>query len=710
MRSRRPPRSGLKGSVCGDIVLGARGATGRLLVKTEKAGESQVRTRQYVLGTLKVLAACVLLLVIAAVAGLAGVAVGATKGMKPLAALQTRPVAQTTMIYDRTGRFIGRVHGATDRVNVNSAQIPLALKRATIAIEDKRFYDHHGVDIFGIARAALADLRAGHVVQGGSTITQQYIKNAYLGDAGGLVRKIREAALAWQLENSWSKDRILTAYLNTVYYGSGAYGVEAASRRFFHEQVWRLDLAQCALLAALPRLPSGYSPITDPQDARSRRSLVLRQMWQQGYITAHQLAVADKAKLGVFKRAPGSVRGPAAYFVDYVTRQLVNRYGVRATFEGGLRVYTTLDMRMQRAGIKALAGTLPAGPAGALVSIDPVNGFVRAMVATTDFRKTQFDLAWQAHRQLGSAMKPFALTAAVAQGADPATTFYSSHPLHLFLGQGAVPPFWDVRTFSNTYAGRINLQQATWQSDNTVYAQLALDVGPRNIVRVAHRMGIRSKLSPYPSIVLGTEAVTPLEVADAYATFAAEGVHHAPQAIARVVFPGGRVATFAPHATRAIPAGVAYVVDKVLQGNTRFGTAAAIPSYYSGVAAGKTGTTENSADAWFCGFNPKLATAVWMGYPQAEVPMPGVQGATYCVPVWGKYYAAVFGSRKIADFRRPLKMPVFVPWTGKYSLAAGASPAPSATPGATTTPGAVPTPGATVTPSHTPTPTPSTTG
>ena len=205
-------------------------------------------------------------------------------------------------------------------------------------------------------------------------------------------------------------------------------------------------------------------------------------------------------------------------------------------------------------------------------------------------------------------------------------------------------------TFSNTYAGRINLVQATWQSDNTVYAQLALDVGAANIVRVAHRMGIRSPLAPYPSIVLGTEAVTPLEVADAYATFASEGVRHAPQAITKVVFPNGHVDTAAPRARRAIPAGAAYVVDKILQGNTRFGTAAAMPNYYAGVAAGKTGTTTNSADAWFCGFNPKLATAVWMGYPQAEVPMPGVQGATYCVPIWGKYYAAVFGTRAIPDF------------------------------------------------------------
>src|SRR5450756_2262975 len=276
-------------------------------------------------------------------------------------------------------------------------------------------------------------------------------------------------------------------------------------------------------------------------------------------------------------------------------------YGAHATFEGGLRVYTSLDMRMQQDGIRALKSTLPKGPAGALVSIDPATGYIRAMVASTDWRTSKFNLAWQSHRQLGSAMKPFALAAAVQEGANPATTYYVSQPLHIYLGAGAVPPYWDVSTFSNTYAGIINLVQATWQSDNTVYAQLALDLGPRKIIAVAHKMGIVSPLQPYPSIVLGTETVNPLEVADAYATLAGQGVRRAPRGIEKVVFPDGDVVRTAAKSRRALPAGVAYVVDKILEGNTRYGTAAAMPLYYSGVAAGKTGTTSNSADAWFCG-------------------------------------------------------------------------------------------------------------
>jgi penicillin-binding protein 1A len=657
---------------------------------------------------LAVVGAGVLFIAVAGLAVLAGVVVGATRGMPPLTRLLARPQAQTSVLYDRSGRYIGQVHGAVDRVDVKGSQIPEALKQATVAIEDKRFYSHHGVDLLGVARAALADLRAGHVVEGASTIEMQYVKNAYLGGQGDSVaRKIREAVLAWQLDSVWSKDQILTAYLNTVYYGSGAYGVEAAAQTFFHKHVWQLSLPECALLAALPRAPNGYSPVTDPADALARRDVVLQQMKLQGYISAPQAATAAATRLDVFDHAPQPWRGPAAYFVQYVTQQLVRRYGTQATFEGGLRVTTSLDLGMQRDAITALSSTLPKGPAGALVSIDPATGYVRAMVATTDYKKSQFNLAWQAQRQLGSAMKPFALTAAVLQGADPATTYYTSQPLHIYLGPGSSPPYWDVSTFSNTYAGRINLVQATYQSDNTVYAQLAFDVGPQNIVHVAHRMGITSPLQPYPSIVLGTELVNPLEVADAYATFAAEGVHHRPQAIAKVVFPSGRVDVTQVSGNRAIPAGAAYVVDKILEGNTRYGTAAAIPSYYSGVAAGKTGTTTNSADAWFCGFNPKLATAIWMGYPQGEVPMPGVQGATYAVPAWGKYYQLVFGDQSVPEFATPAKLPVWVPWTGALS-AQSPSPAPSASsvaPASTPSPaGTSPSPSPSASPSPSPAP------
>ena len=622
------------------------------------------------------------------VVGLTGPTLNLARGTPTLSSLLQKVPAQTTTIYDRKGHLIARLHGSIDRVNATSAQIPSYLKQATIAIEDRRFYtDFHGLDLHGLARAAIADLQSGRPSQGASTITQQYVKNAYLSDSDTLRRKVQEAILAWELTDHWSKDRILTAYLNTVYYGQGAYGVQAAAETFFHRSVAKLSLSQAALLAGLPQDPNGYSPIYDPQDALARRNTVLADMAAQGYIDAAQARKAEAMPVRVFRNPAPGVAPQAAWFVDYVTAQLVARYGATETFEGGLRVFTTLDSRLQRDALQAMKETLPSGPAGALVSIDPKTGFIRAMMTTLDPKKVQFDLAFQAHRQLGSAMKPFALAAAIEQGADPATTYYTSAPLAIPLPDGQV---WNVSTFDHSYAGRINLVQATWRSDNTVYAQLAMDVGAANIVRVAHAAGITSPLKPYPSIVLGSEAVSPLEVADAYATFADLGVRHAPQAIARVVFADGTTTVARVHGVRAMPAGVAYVVEQILAGNTRYGTAAAMPSYYQGVAAGKTGTTENSADAWFCGFDPLLATAVWMGYPSAEIPMPGVQGATYCVPIWGRYYELAFGSVRVADFVQPATLPRYRTWQGHYSVS---GPGPTSTPtvGPTAGPAAAPT-------------------
>ena len=654
------------------------------------------------------LLALVVVLVLLAV-GLLATALEMARGTPALSPLLERTQAQTTVIYDSSGKPIAELHGAVNRTIVPGAALPAALKEATIAVEDKRFYsDVHGLDPEGIARAALADLEAGRPVQGGSTITEQYVKNAFLGGVDdSFTLKLHEAILAWELSARWSRQRILTAYLNTIYYGDGAYGAAAAARAYFRKDVSHLSLAQAALLAGLPRDPSGYSPIFNPAAARARRNLVLGEMASQGYISEAAALRAKRSPLRVNRRPPAGVSAYAAYFVDYVEQQLVARYGARETFEGGLRVFTTLDARMQRDALAAMRRILPRGPAGALVSIEPQTGFIRAMTTTLDWSRVKFDLAWQAHRQLGSAMKPFALTAAVEEGANPATTYYDSMPLHLYLGPHAVPPYWNVSTFSRTYAGRINLVQATWQSDNTVFAQLALDLGPKRIVAVAHKMGIESRLAAYPSIVLGADVVDPLEVADAYATLADEGVRHAPTAIASIAFPDGRVWRARPRGRRVVPAGVAYVVDQILVGNCRYGTAAAMPSYYTGTAAGKTGTTSNDVDAWFCGFNPRLASVVWMGYPQAEVAMPGVQGATYCVPIWGTYYRLIFGRQAIPGFARPALMPQWRPWHGHYSLSAPpASPSPSATPTSSSSARPAPTPTHTAAPSSSPTPSP----
>ncbi|HJW74796.1 MAG TPA: transglycosylase domain-containing protein, partial [Thermoleophilia bacterium] len=609
----------------------------------------------------------VALVVIILVSAFVGTIVALSRDLPQLDSMKRAVLAQTTFIYDRHGVVVAQLHGDTNRVIVRSERIPQVMKDATVAIEDRRFYQHHGVDLEGIARALVTDIRAGRVVEGASTITQQFVRHAYVGNERTLARKIREAFLAWQLENRWSKDKILTEYLNSVYYGAGAYGVEAAARTYFHKPVGKINLQQAALLAALPKFPSQYSPIYDAAVVKERRNLVLDAMAATGYITVAEAEQAKETRLGVYKSPPQAQKGPAAYFVDYVTRELIKRYGARQTFEGGLKVYTTLDLDWQRKAIESLKGTLPAGPQGALVSIDPANGFIRTMSATTDWRKTKFNVTFQAHRQPGSAMKPFALIAAVEQGANPATTHYTSRPLHIPI-PGGNPPIWNVFTFSrSTGQRRMNLVSATLASDNTIYAQLCLDLGPEKVVAVAKKMGITTRLYPYPSIVLGGQDLTPLEMASAYATLASGGVRHKPQAIEKVVFRGGRVDKAKTKGRRVLSQGVAYVVQKILQQNTRAGTAAAMPAYYSGISAGKTGTTNDSTDAWFVGFNTKLATSVWMGYLEQNTPMYGVQGATYCVPVFGKFYNLVFDGRSLPDFPVPAAMPTWKTWKGHYS-------------------------------------------
>ena len=614
-----------------------------------------------------------LLTVATVVGGIAGTIYAVARDLPRLESAERKRFAQNTIVYDRNGNQIAVLYGAASREVVSSKRIPQVMKDATVASEDKRFYEHHGVDFLGIARAAVEDVKAGGVVQGGSTLTAQFVKQAYVGDEQSLKRKIREAVLAWQLEDKWSKDKILTEYLNTVFYGENSYGVQAASQRYFHKDVSKLDLPQAALLAALPQYPTKYDPVVNPKVARKQRNMVIDLMLEQGYITEARAAHGRKAPLGVYQEAPEAERGIAAYFIDYVRQQLIRKYGAGMVYEGGLKVYTSIDMSMQTKATQALKGTLPPGPDGSLVSVDPKTGYIRAMTATTDWKKTKYAVAWQGGRQPGSAMKVFALTAVVAEGANPATTYYTSHPLHIPT-PGAPEPFWDVHTFSGGSGGRMNLVQATLASDNTVFAQLCLDLGPGKVVAMAHKMGITSDISAVPAVVLGAEEVNPLEMSVAYATLASGGIYHKPLAVEKVVFPGGRVDKTKVKGKRVLSEGVAYTVNKILQQNTRSGTAAAMPSYYRGISAGKTGTTDSSKDAWFVGYNPRLSTAVWMGYFKKNLPMASTFGATYCVPVWGKFYNLVFGAQPIPDFLKPAVMPIWKKWKGKYATS---SPSPS---------------------------------
>ncbi len=565
---------------------------------------------------LKITAVAVLLLVIVVIGVAAGAIFALSRNLPTLEELRKRPNAANTTIYDRYGEVIAELHGAENRVLVPSKEIPDVMKQATVAVEDARYYTHHGIDFQGVARAMIENFRAGSVVQGGSTITEQYVKNAYVGNERTYTRKLREAVLAWQLEDQWSKDRILAEYLNTVYYGAGAYGVEAAALTYFHVRASELNLQQAALLAALPKFPTQYSPTSDPKLAREQRNKVLQLMADQGYVTQQRAIKTSKKKIGVYPHPPSLNNDMADYFTDYVTRVLTKKYGSRMVFEGGLRVYTSIDMTWQREAIdviKSTTGPLNFGfkPSAALVAIDPRNGYIRTMVGGLDYKKQKFNLAWQARRQPGSSMKPFVLTAAVLQGMDPDTTYYSSRsPIVIPMGAFAAP--WVVN--GDGPGGPESVSAATTISDNVVFAQLSVDVGPDNTIAVARKMGVTSPLDSVPSITLGTSGVTPLEMADAYATLASGGIHHPPQAIVRVVLPNGRI-DWKPRTKghRAIPAGVASVVTQCLERAATSGTGSPSGAYFPYTRAGKTGTAENGWDVWFVGYTPHLAASVWMG-------------------------------------------------------------------------------------------------
>jgi penicillin-binding protein 1A len=655
----------------------------------------------------------IVILLLAMVAGLA-VAAGAiyavTRDLPSLADLQRDPLAVNTTIYDSTGKvLLAELHGGENRVIVPSDKIPDVMKQATVAVEDERFYEHHGVDFQGVIRAMILNLKAGTVVQGGSTITEQYIKNAYIGDERTYQRKLREAVLAWQLEDKWSKDRILTAYLNTIYYGAGAYGVEAAARTYFHKHASALNLKEAALLAALPKFPSAYSPTTDPDMAKQQRNKVLQLMADQGYVSQQRADKAGASKLHVYQRPPNYSKSLADYFVDYVTKVLVKRFGSAKVFDGGLRVTTSINVKWQQEAIDIIKSTtepLDFGfkPSAALVAIDPANGYIRTMVGGLDYKKQKFNLASQAKRQPGSSMKPFVLATAVEQGMNPDTTYYNSKsPIIIPMGTSAAP--WVVN--GDGPGGPESVAAATTISDNVVFAQLSVDVGPENTVKTAHRMGITSPLDAVPSITLGTSGVSPLEMADAYATLASNGIHHKPQAIVKVESRTGRT-IWKPDTKgkRAIDAGVASVVTQCLERVASSGTGYATGSFFPYPRAGKTGTTEDGADLWYAGYTPQLAAAVWMGDMYKRSAMPAY-GGDYPAPMWAKFFAAALKDQSHPSFKTfPWS---FGNWESKYSTGPSASASPSSSSSSSATPTVKPT--HTITPKPTPTtpkPTPTT--
>ena len=628
-----------------------------------------------------VLAVLALVLIASGIA--AGGAVLAYGSKCDLDALHPTRIGQNTFVYAADGSLLGVIPAERNREVVRLRQMSPWLRRATVAIEDRRFYEHGGLDAEGIARALWRDVKAGRVVEGGSTITQQLVRTLYISNERTVQRKVTEACLAVKLDDAWPKQKILASYLNSVFYGNLAYGAEAASRTYFSTRARALTLPQAAMLAGLTQAPTTYDPLVDPAKALQRRNQVLDAMLDERMITPGQHRWARARPLGL---RPGTlyerVREP--YFFGYVRDQLVKAYGAETVRSGGLKVYTTIEPRWQRLAQRAISDTLTlkTDPAAAIVSIDPANGAIRAMTAVVPGRaNNQFNLLSQARRQPGSTFKTFVLTAAVERGMDPASTYYVSAPFtYRPSANGSCDDgsWWCVRTYDSSYTGWTSVERATLRSDNTVFAQLTLDVGPARVAAVARRLGVRTPLEVNgqfpPAMGLGSVAVSPLDMASAYATLAAGGVYSEPTAIRRVIVDGKLDDRWAAHhhRTRVIPDGVASVVTGILEDNVRYGTGTA--AALARPVAGKTGTTDKHADAWFVGYTPGLSTAVWMGYTRGEVPMTSVHGisvsgGSFPAEIWRRFMDPALAGLPARDFPQPLQPVTFQTWhRGPWAL------------------------------------------
>ena len=619
--------------------------------------------------------------------GVVGYVIHVANSAPALASLKAKPIGENTQVYAADGSSLGFIQADELRLPVSGKQIPQVLKDATVAIEDQRFYQHKGVDYEGVVRAAIKNVTSRRTVQGGSTITMQLVRNLYISRERTYARKIREAKLAEELENEHSKEWILDTYIDTVPFGTvggqSAIGARAAARIYFSKPVSQLTLPEAALLAGLPQAPSDYSPTRAPGAAKARRNEVLGKMAELGMITPARAQRAMHRGLGL-NVSSFFTRRREQYFFDYVKDELFKQYGAQTVRKGGMKVYTTINLKKQRWAREAIAHNLAGiGPSSAIVTINPKNGYIEAMASSASYAERKFNLAAQGHRQPGSSFKVMALMTALRKGVDPdAVSYVSKSPT--MVDDPRYGKF-EIKTYSGTGAGRLTLRRATLQSDNSVYIQLAMDLGPDEIKKTARDMGIRSKLNGYPAETLGglENGVSPLEMSDAYATIASGGFRNRPTAIKRIVFPDGHVEQgkslpkrFRVRRTKVFTDGVTAKATEILQQNMIAGTGTR--AQIGCPAGGKTGTTDNNTDAWFVGFTPKLSTAVWVGYPDSRIYMNTlyfggpVDGGTFPAAIWGEYMSHARG--KYCGPFPPPKVPfVSQPFYGKYANSGGAA-------------------------------------
>jgi penicillin-binding protein 1A len=611
--------------------------------------------------------------------------------------LKPRKPGGLSQVFAANGQSLGYIQSDVLSSPVTPQEIPRKLRRATVAIEDRRFWQHGALDYQGIVRAAIKDIfNGGSTLQGASTLTMQLVDNLYpqIRTHRTLRYKIIQAKLAEQMLDKHNRHWVLNNYLNDVPYGTWngqtAYGVGAASQMFFDTTPMKLTLEQAALLAGLPQAPSAFNPFENPGLARTRRNQVLQAMVSAGYISQARATRTEALPLEVHQNSAYTGR-KQPYVFDYVQQQLIHHfcpdsptYCPKVT-QGGLKIYTTINLHDEALAKQSLIAHEggPGQPAAALVSIDPRNGHIIAMATTSSYDHTSFDYATQARRQTGSAFKVFALMTLIKDyDGDPNTTYYNSH----LLAPGWLPgyPTYSVHTAELSYLGNISITKATWYSDNTVFAQLAQDLGMDKVSQTAHEMGITSPLSNYPSEVLGAVAVSPLQMADAYATIASGGVHHAPTAISKIVFPDHSVVNLGNSpGDRVFTPGQAYAATQVLKGVVTEPGATGTAANYGCPAAGKTGTTTSFTDAYFVGYTPQYATSVWVGFPDSTESMYDGFGGTLAAPIWHDYMASA-SNGYCSDFTPPA-----VPWTGQpfqgpFSTS-GKSYTPTTTNGFTTT-------------------------
>jgi penicillin-binding protein 1A len=576
-----------------------------------------------------------------------------------------RPLELRSVIYDDHGNPVATLFGDQDRAYTPLQEISPVLQHAVLAAEDRNFYHHGGVDWRGVGRALTKNLDAGSVLQGGSTITQQLVKNTmFRNPKRDLKRKIKEGVLAIALEDKYSKNTILEQYLNTVYFGNGAYGVRSAAERYFQRAPANLDLGQAALLAAVIANPEERDPLKHPDEAVRWRDRTLAEMVKARWATAPQTAVARTEPVPKHVVISTPRGGPIDSFVEQVKRELLgdkrlgDTYSERyqRVFEGGLQIHTTLDMTMELLAQRAVQDQLPAGQyTAAMVVIDNSSGAVRAVVPGTSFQHAGFDLATQGLRQTGSSFKGITLAAALTDGFSPFDSVNASgHCTFYFPG---APP-WDLHNFEGESFGTISLTDALAKSSNCAFARVALAIGPQSIVDMAHKLGIARPLEAVPSITLGTQSVSPLDMATAYSTIAADGVRHNTHFIDRVNTPDGKLLfSNQPDPQQVLDPQTARTETWMLTHVIKNGTASGSLGNFPRPAAGKTGTNDQHRDAWFVGYTPQLTAAVWMGNPDAQVPIivNGVRvvGGMYPAKIWGDFMGAALQDQPVLDFLAP---------------------------------------------------------